>query len=80
MHCNHFAGGIREEAVRQRKTAAALFRTTAASFSLQELPCCCGALDRIRTYDLPLRRRTLYPLSYEGKERGERALKRTYRA
>ncbi len=25
-----------------------------------------GALDRIRTYDLPLRRRTLYPLSYEG--------------
>lgn len=24
------------------------------------------ALDRIRTYDLPLRRRTLYPLSYEG--------------
>lgn len=25
-----------------------------------------SALDRIRTYDLPLRRRTLYPLSYEG--------------
>jgi hypothetical protein len=25
-----------------------------------------GALDRIRTYDLLLRRQTLYPLSYEG--------------
>ena len=25
-----------------------------------------GALERIRTFDLPLRRRTLYPLSYEG--------------
>ncbi|MCU1566429.1 MAG: hypothetical protein JWQ56_1366, partial [Pseudarthrobacter sp.] len=24
------------------------------------------ALDRIRTYDLLLRRQTLYPLSYEG--------------
>ena len=27
---------------------------------------CFGALERIRTFDLPLRRRTLYPLSYEG--------------
>ena len=25
-----------------------------------------GALDRIRTYDILLRRQTLYPLSYEG--------------
>ena len=25
-----------------------------------------GARDRIRTYGLPLRRRTLYPLSYAG--------------
>src|SRR5690606_39268395 len=28
-----------------------------------------GALDRIRTYDLLLRRQTLYPLSYEGVHR-----------
>jgi hypothetical protein len=29
-----------------------------------------GALDRNRTCDLPLRRRTLYPLSYQGKMAG----------
>ncbi len=28
------------------------------------------ALDRIRTYDLLLRRQTLYPLSYEGAATG----------
>jgi hypothetical protein len=34
-----------------------------------------GALDRIRTYDLLLRRQTLYPLSYEGRHGNSRIRK-----
>ena len=32
---------------------------------------CCGALGRIRTCDTVFRRDVLYPLSYEGGNRGE---------